>query len=159
MPRRTSIPLTKLESEVMSAVWSLPGPVRVREVAEAVNKGRREKLAYTTVQSMLIILKDKGIVEQVKPPKGESRAHAFRARVSRDEASHAMVRELADRLFEGRVEPLLLQLIGQARLKPDELSELRAWVDAQLRDSQPQSIPRPGSTKPDSKQPNSKEMH
>jgi hypothetical protein len=46
-----------------------------------------------------------------------------------------MVRDLADRLFGGRVEPMLLQLIGESRLKPAELRELRDWVDAKLRDA------------------------
>ena len=133
MPKRHPTSLTRLESEVMSAVWALTAPVRVREVAEAVNAGRTTPLAYTTIQSVLTILKTKGFVVQVR---GAGRAHAFRARVSRDQASRSMVRDLADRLFGGRVEPILLQLIGQARLKPEELSELQAWVDAQLRDSQ-----------------------
>lgn len=133
MPRRQSISLTKLESEIMSAVWDLGGTVRVRDVAEAVNSGRNAQLAYTTIQSVLTILKSKGAVAQVK---GSGRAHAFRARITRDQASNNMVRELADRLFGGRVEPLLLQLMGQARLKPEELTELRAWADAQLRDAQ-----------------------
>lgn len=131
MPRRAPISLTKLEGEVMLAVWDAPGPVRVRDVADALNARRDPPLAYTTVQTMLTILKDKGIVEQVE---GDGRAHVYRARVSRDEASRHMVRELADRLFGGEIQPLLLQLIGQARLKPAELRELRDWVDARLRD-------------------------
>jgi predicted transcriptional regulator len=124
--------LTKLESEIMSAVWDLPHPILVRDVAEAVNTGRTPPLAYTTVQSVLTILKSKGAVEQVK---GVGRAHAFRALISRDQASCGMVREMAKRLFGGRIEPLLLQLIGEARLKPEELTELRQWVDAKLRDA------------------------
>jgi BlaI family transcriptional regulator, penicillinase repressor len=133
VPNRRPISLTKLEGEVMAAVWDLPAPVRVREVADAVNAGRRPALAYTTVQSVLTILKGKGVVEQVR---GEGRAHAFCAKVSRDQVSHGMVRELADRFFDGRVEPLLLQMIGQARMKPEELEELRSWVDGQLRDQE-----------------------
>ncbi len=131
MTKRRDISLTKLESEVMSAVWDIGGPVRVREVAEAVNAERGTALAYTTIQSVLMILKAKGAISQVK---ATGRAHAFRARVTRDEASQSMVMELADRLFGGRVEPLLMQLMGKAKLKPEELTELRAWADAQLRD-------------------------
>ena len=126
------ISLTKLESEVMNAVWALPSPVRVREVAEAVNAGREPQLAYTTIQSVMTILKAKGVVEQLQ---GAGKAHAFRPCITREQASDRMVRDLADRLFGGRVEPLLLQLIGQAELKPDELNELRNWVDAKLKDT------------------------
>lgn len=133
MPRRTPISLTKLEAEVMLAVWDLAGPVRVRDVADAINGRRETPLAYTTLQTMFTILKDKGVLEQVKGP---GRAHLYRARVSRTQASSHMVRDLATRLFGGRIEPLLLQLIDEARLKPAELRELRDWVDAQLRDVQ-----------------------
>jgi BlaI family transcriptional regulator, penicillinase repressor len=133
MPRRTPISLTKLEVEVMNAVWELAGPVRVREVAEALNARRKRPLAYTTVQTMLTILKEKGIVEQVE---GAGRAHLYRARVSRDQASRHMVRELADRLFGGEVQPVLLQLIGESKLKTAELRELRDWINTQLRDEQ-----------------------
>ncbi len=128
--------LTKLEGEVMRAVWDLPGPVTVRDVADAVNAERDQPLAYTTVQTMLNILRDKGIVEQTK---GTGRAFLYRARVSRDQASSHMVRDLADRIFGGRVEPLLMQLIDQSNLKPSELRELRDWVDSQLRDVEEKS--------------------
>jgi BlaI family penicillinase repressor len=131
MARRTSISLTKLEGEVMLAVWDLGGPVRVRDVADELNSRREPALAYNTVQTMLNILKDKGILEQVE---GAGRAHQYRAKVTREQASRHMVRDLADRLFGGQMQPLLLQLIGQARLKPDELRELRDWVDARLGD-------------------------
>jgi BlaI family penicillinase repressor len=115
----------------MLAVWELDGPVRVRDVADALNARRETPLAYTTVQTMLTILKDKGIVEVMEGP---GRAHLYTALVSREQASRHMVRDLADRLFGGQVQPLLLRLIGQARLKPAELHELRDLVDAQLRD-------------------------
>lgn len=131
MPRKPAISLTKLEGEVMQAVWDLDNPVRVRDVAEVLNEGRKPPLAYTTVQTMLTILKDKGAIEQVE---GAGRAFLYRARVSRSQVSNHMVRDLADRLFGGRVEPMLLQLIGESRLKPAELRELRDWVDAKLRD-------------------------
>lgn len=131
MPRKPAISLTKLEGEVMQAVWDLDNPVRVRDVAEVLNEGRKPPLAYTTVQTMLTILKDKGAIEQVEGP---GRAFLYRARVSRSQVSNHMVRDLADRLFGGRVEPMLLQLIGESRLKPAELRELRDWVDAKLRD-------------------------
>jgi BlaI family penicillinase repressor len=132
MARAHPISLTKLEGEVMLAVWDLDAPVRVRDVANALNARRETALAYTTVQTMLTILKDKGIVEQVEGP---GRAHLYRALVSREQASRHMVRDLADRLFGGQMQPLLLRLIGQARLKPAELRELRDWVDARLRDA------------------------
>lgn len=140
MPPSAPVSLTKLEGEVMLAVWDLASPVRVRDVVEVLNAGRKPPLAYTTVQTMLTILKDKGVVEQVE---GAGRAFLYRAILSRSQVSTHMVRDLADRLFGGRVEPMLLQLIGDSRLKPAELRELRDWVDAQLRDVQSRDVQEP----------------
>ena len=132
MPGKRKTALTKLEGEVMRAVWDAePNPVRVREVMEALNKRRRKGLAYNTVQTMLTILRTKGIVSLAK---GGGRAHLYRARVSRAAASRHMVGELVDRLFNGRVEPLLQQLIDEADMDPNQLQALRDWVDDKLRD-------------------------
>ena len=132
MPRKPKVTLTKLESEVMRGVWAgEPEPVRVRDIVTALNRARSKPLAYNTVQTVLTILKDKRIVRLVDGP---GRAHYYRARVSRPEVSRHMVRDLIDRLFDGRTQPLLHQLIDEGRLAPRELKELRDWVDAKLRD-------------------------
>ncbi len=116
----------------MRAVWDAePDPVRVRDVMEALNQRRRKPLAYNTVQTMLTILRTKGIVALAK---GGGRAHLYRARVSRAAASRHMVADLVDRLFNGRVEPLLQQLIDEADMDPHQLQALRDWVDNKLRD-------------------------
>lgn len=135
MAKRRRIALTKLEAEVMRIVWDAePDPVRVRHVADALNRRRGSKpLAYNTVQTMLSILKDKGIVKLVEGP---GRGHHYRARVSRDRASRHMVGELVDRLFDGRVQPLLHQLIDEGDFEPAELELLRCWVDEKLRDAE-----------------------
>lgn len=132
MAKRPSARLTALEGDIMRAVWDAPGPVTVRDVAAAVNARRKPPLAYTTIQTMLTILRDKGAVDAVEGP---GRAHLYRARISREQASRHQIRELVDRFFDGRLSPLLHQLIGEENLDPAELKELRAWVDAKLRDT------------------------
>lgn len=131
MSSRPAASLTKLEGEVMRAVWELPGPVRVRDVVDAVNARRDPALAYTTVQTMLNILTEKGVLGQIR---GAGRAYLYEPRVSRDQASGSMLRDLADRMFGGRIEPLLMQLMDQSKLGPSELRQLRDWAETQLRD-------------------------
>ena len=133
MGRRRQVNLTRLESEVMRAVWEAdPEPVRVREVVEALNRGRSRTLAYNTIQTILTILKEKAVVRQVRGP---GRAHHYRAQVSRETASRHMVGDLAARLFGGPVQPLLHQLIDDAKLDAEQLQDLRDWVDQRLRDA------------------------
>jgi predicted transcriptional regulator len=59
-----------LESEVMDAVWSTAVPVSVREVVDALNDGRGEPLAYTTVMTVMNRLADKQAL--ARSPAGRS---------------------------------------------------------------------------------------
>ena len=132
MSRNKNWSLTKLESEVMRVVWDAGDePICVRDVLEALNRQRRKKLAYNTVQTVLTILKQKGVVKTVKGP---GRAHYFVARLSRRDASHQMVSDLAHRLFGGPIQPLLHQIIDDADLSQSDLGELKRWVESKLRD-------------------------
>ena len=116
----------------MRAVWDAqPSAVRARDVVEAMNERRAEPLAYTTVQTMLTILVDKGYVEVVST---EGRAHHYRARVSHREASKRLIGDLVERLFEGRPGSLLQMLVDDPTIDEAELLRLRKWVDARLSD-------------------------
>lgn len=124
--------LTNLELEVMRGLWEeQPRALTVREVSRHVNTGRSKELAYNTVQTMLAILRDKGVVEVAK---GSGRAHLWKARLSEREARTSMVGDLVERLFGGEVQPLLLHLVEGDRLERNELEALRALIDEQLSD-------------------------
>lgn len=130
---RGKVLLTRLELEVMRAVWDAPPDSErtVRDVVERLNAGRRPPLAYNTVQTVLGILRDKGVV-RARP--GEGRAHVFVPRVSREQVTTSMVGELVERLFDGRVEPLLLNLVEREELSREELERLRSLLDERLVD-------------------------
>ena len=115
----------------MRAVWAEAGEsFRVRDIVDAMNRGKRKKLAYTTIQSMCTILRDKGYLKLVSQ---SGRAHLLQAAVSQEEASRRMLTDLSDRLIGSDVQPLL-QLLIDERLDKDELRALRDWVDRRLRD-------------------------
>jgi len=137
MSKRERLTLTKLEAEVMRAVWDAgAGPVTVREVADGLNAGRAKPLAYNTVQTMMTILRDKGVLAVVR---GGGKAHQYRARLTREEMSRHMTADLVERMFDGRVQPLLLQLIDQGDLDAADLQQLRKWVNERLRDAEDKS--------------------
>ena len=126
--------LTNLELAVMRVVWgAAPDPLTVRDVVERLNQGRRKPLAYNTVQTMLTILKEKGVVEVAQGP---GRAHRFRSRVSQKEVSTSMVGDLVERLFDGKVSPLLVQLVGSEAMNRNELEQLKDLIDNQLDDEE-----------------------
>ena len=133
MTRRKGIALlTNLELEVMRVIWAAEArSLRAREVVDAVNEGRERPLAYNTIQTVLTILKDKGYV-RVRP--GPGRAHLHSARIGQAEANASMVGDLLSRLFDGRVEPLLVQLVEDEAIGRSELGALRRFIDSRLED-------------------------
>jgi BlaI family penicillinase repressor len=126
--------LTPLELEVMRALWQSPKGATVRDAVQRLNAGREKPHAYTTVQTILTILKDKGAVD-VTP--GPGRAHLFHPRISAELVTTSMVGEFVDRLFGGQARPLLQHLVEKEELSADELRELRRWIDHRLDDKDP----------------------
>jgi predicted transcriptional regulator len=59
-----------LEAEVMDVVWAAAGPVSVRDVAERLNDGRSEPLAYTTVMTVMSRLAQKHVLERRREGRG-----------------------------------------------------------------------------------------
>lgn len=116
----------------MRAVWAAqPQAVRARDVVESMNDRRKEPLAYTTVQTMLTILAEKGYVEVAST---EGRAHCYRAKVTHQEASRRLIGDLVERLFDGRQSSLLQMLVDDPEIEEAELRRLREWVDTRLSD-------------------------
>ncbi len=129
--KKTSL-LTNLELEVMRALWDEhPRTLTVREVAERVNANRPKELAYNTVQTMLAILRDKGVVRATR---SRGRAFLWQVRLSERDARASMVGDLVQRLFGGDVQPLLLHLVEDEALERSELETLRRRIDEQLTD-------------------------
>ncbi len=111
------------ELEVLKALWD-HGPGTVRSVLSALHeKGRR--VAYTTVQTMLTRLEQKGYVSSDK----SGSAFVYRAAVTRAALSRSRLQQLLDQLYEGAAGPLVLQLLRTQRLRPEELAELQRLID------------------------------
>lgn len=111
------VQITKCEAEVMDVVWEREC-VTVSDVVESLDRD----LAYTTVMTTLKILEEKKIVSRGKKI---GRAYTYRPAVSREQARQGMVRELADRLFGGSVQSLVLSLVSSKDISADDIAELK----------------------------------
>ncbi len=121
---------TDLELEVMGVVWdAAPSAVTVREVSQRMAALSGKRLAYTTVQTVMNILRRKGALES-RP--GPSRAHEYRARITRESATASMTEDFVARLFGGRAEPLLARLIEHESVDRAMLSELKRAIEEHL---------------------------
>jgi predicted transcriptional regulator len=130
---KPKVVLTKLELEVMRAVWEGvgTGDMTVRGVVARLNAGRARVLAYNTVQTVLNILRDKGVV---RVRAGQGRAFVYVPRITREQVTTSMVGELVERLFDGEVQPLLLNLVERESLSRPELESLKRLIDERLDD-------------------------
>ena len=108
--------LTKLEMQIMEALWSL-GASSIREIQEAFPEKRRP--AYTTIQPTVYRLEGKGALRRVKKI---SNAHIFEAVVSRHAAQGRIIDELLA-LFGGRTQPVMAHLIETGKLTLNDVQE------------------------------------
>ena len=122
MARRQEIRLTKFELEIMDALWTL-GTASVREVQEHLPE--RKRPAYTTVQTIVYRLEEKGAVRRVKKI---GNAHVFEPSVTRKAAQRRLVDDLLG-LFGGSARPLMAHLVESGRLTLDDVRELEHQLE------------------------------
>ena len=115
--RRRSTTLTEQELEIMKVVWERES-VTVRDVYEALLE--RRKVAYTTVMTMMKILEQKQYLRKNQT----DRAYVYRPAHPKGQVIGAMVREFVNRVFNGAAEPLLVHLVEEHDLSPEELEEI-----------------------------------
>ena len=108
--------LTKLELQIMGALWSA-GAISIREIQEAFpEKGRP---AYTTVQTTVYRMEKKRLVRRVKKI---GNAHIFEATVTRHAAQRRFVDELLS-VFGGRMQPVMAHLVESGQLTITDVRE------------------------------------
>jgi BlaI family transcriptional regulator, penicillinase repressor len=108
--------LTKLELQIMEALWSL-GPSSIREIQEAFPE--RDRPAYTTIQTTVYRLEGKKALRRMKKI---SNAHIFEAVIARNAAQGRLIDELLG-LFGGRTQPVMSHLIESGKLTLDDVQE------------------------------------
>src|ERR1700730_18340489 len=121
MAKDKPVKLTRLELEIMGAVWAL-GSASVREIQERLPE--RKRPAYTTVQTIIYRLEEKGAVRRVKKV---GNAHIFEAIVTRRAAHSRLIDELLS-VFGGSPRPLMAQLVETGRLTLEDVRDLEGTL-------------------------------
>ena len=121
MVRDKPVKLTKLELEIMGAVWAL-GSASVREIQEQLPEQKRP--AYTTVQTIIYRLEEKGAVRRVKKV---GNAHIFEAVVTRKAAHSRLIDELLN-VFGGSPRSLMAQLVETGRLTLADVRDIETTL-------------------------------
>ena len=131
MARKESVKLTKFELEIMHALWEL-GSASVREIQERLPEKKRP--AYTTVQTIVRRLEEKGAVRKLKKI---GNAFVFEPVVTRKSAHFRLINELLD-LFGGSARPLMAHLAESGKVSLEDVRELENMI-AQQKETEAQS--------------------
>jgi BlaI family transcriptional regulator, penicillinase repressor len=121
MPRKKSPTLTDAEARIMRVLWELE-TATVADVVDGLRKKR--PVTYSTAQTMLRILEEKGYVTHEKV----ARAFIYQPRVDERQARLRALRQLAGRLFDGSPSLLVLNVLEDDTLDPAELKRMKKLI-------------------------------
>ena len=121
MPPRKSITLTEAELRLMKILWRR-GESGVGDLVAAMPEGT--SLAYNSVLTTIRILEQKGYVEH----RQDGRAFLYTPCVAEQEASQTEVRHMLQRFFGNSRERLLISLLGDDEITPEELQRLKQAI-------------------------------
>jgi BlaI family penicillinase repressor len=108
--------ITRFEYQLLEKIWQL-GPCSVREVQEALPEERRP--AYTTVQTMIYRLEEKGAVKRVKKI---GNANIFEPVFTRRAVHNRVIDDLLE-IFGGSPATVMSHLVETGKLT---LADVRA---------------------------------
>ena len=122
MPRKPSETLTEAELRIMQVLWR-KGPSTVQQILDGLPGP--QVLAYNTILTTIRILERKGYAEHAK----DGRAHVYTPLVAQEEATRSAVRQLVNRFFRNSHEDLVLNILEDRGMDPEELSRLRRMLE------------------------------
>lgn len=122
MARKQTPTLTETELKIMKIVWEI-SQGSVNDVLEAwVDKPIP---AYNTVLTMMRILERKGYLEHAK----QGRAYVYRPLVNQTSARRKAVSHMVKSFFDGSPELLVLSLMEDSKLTPDEIGRIEKMFE------------------------------
>ncbi len=120
--KKVSEQLPPMELAIMQVLWER-GPSTVQEV-QAQMEGEP---AYTTVQTILNIMLKKGRTKRALES-ARGKAYVYRAALSQELAMGSAVEDLVERMFGGRMDALLMNLVESEKVGEDTLAKLKKAI-------------------------------
>jgi len=121
MARKVERKLGELELRILNVLWA-QGPATVRQVLEALRVQPRP--AYTTVLTMMRLMHEKGYLDR----REQGRAHVYQARLREAPTKRNLLRQLVDSAFRGSAEAVVVRLLEDEKLSPEELNRVRKLI-------------------------------
>jgi len=122
--KKGSSALTNLELQLMQVLWR-DGSSCVQQVQKSLAPSN--DLAYTTIQTVLNTLERKGKVRRALV----GRAYEYEATITKETILKQAVRELAERMFGGSSEDLVMSLVKSRQVDPARIADLSRKILAE----------------------------
>jgi predicted transcriptional regulator len=120
--KATSSGPTKSELEILQVLWQY-GPSTVRFVNDKLNEQKRE-VNYMSTQKLMLIMLDKGFVTK----DASQMTHVYKAAADEGKTKGYLLDRVVDNLFNGSATSLMLQLLGDKKMSPEEMEELKELI-------------------------------
>ena len=105
----------------MNVLWGR-GSGTVQQVLDSITE--RPALAYNSVLTTIRVLERKGYLKHLK----DGRAHVYTPLVGQKEATRSEIRHLVGRFFKNSQEQLVLNLLEDQGIGPEEIGRLREML-------------------------------
>lgn len=113
---------TKSELEILQVLWQY-GPSTVRFVNDKLNEQKRE-VNYMSTQKLMLIMLDKGFVTK----DASQMTHIYKAAVDESRTKGFLLDRVVDNLFNGSASSLMMQLLGNKKISPEEMEEFKELI-------------------------------
>lgn len=108
---------------MLEVLWR-HGPSTVRKVH--IELSNRKAVGYTTALKLLQVMVEKCLVSRVRV----GRAHIYEAQVPMEITRRRMVRDFIDRVFGGSTSALVLGLLSEDDISPEERDEVSRLLES-----------------------------
>ncbi|WNG36489.1 BlaI/MecI/CopY family transcriptional regulator [Archangium violaceum] len=121
------VSISEAESQVMEVLWRAGEAIPAEQVISALV--RQQHWQEATIKTLLNRLLKKGAIRAEK----DGRRYLYTAVLKRDEWVTSESKNLLDRLFGGRIAPLVAHFGSQSKLSKSDLAELTRLIE-EMRD-------------------------
>lgn len=118
-----SVNVSDAESHVMEVLWRAPGPVVAEQVVVALSESQHWQTA--TVKTLLNRLLRKGAIAAQQ----DGRRFLYHAVLPREAWLARESESLVQRLFGGRIAPLVAHFASRKKLSQSDIAELRKLIE------------------------------
>lgn len=113
--------LGELEADIMSVVWRL-GSATVKDVFEELYFENR--LAYTTIMTVMSRLANKGILKQDK----RSTAFVYTPNVSKEDVASSIINNVIEKVLDGNLTTALTLLLQNSDIEKGEIEGIQQVI-------------------------------